>query len=117
MSFTNDPVHERAQIEGPIRDLSGQLLHYSDPDLEHYVHKLFRYADLSAQMLHDRGRRARVRDVTLRPVYQFCRTYFFQVGLLDGWPGLILAGGSAFHVFTKYARLWDLNRKEPMCTS
>jgi glycosyltransferase involved in cell wall biosynthesis len=117
MSFTGDLVHERARVEGPVEDLDGHLLHYSDPDLEHYLRKLLRYAELSAQMLQERGRRARLWDVTARPAYQFLRTYVLQAGFLDGWPGLILAGGSAFHVFTKYARLWDLNRKAAVCTS
>jgi (heptosyl)LPS beta-1,4-glucosyltransferase len=33
-----------------------------------------------------------------------------QRGFLDGREGFVLAALSAFSVFTKYVRLWELNR-------
>jgi glycosyltransferase involved in cell wall biosynthesis len=111
MRFTPDRVHERVLVQGAVADLDGHLLHFTDPDLRHYLEKLCRYADLSAQALNEKGRRARVRDFTIRPAYQFMRTYFLQRGFMDGVAGVILAGGSAFHVFSKYARLWDIQRE------
>jgi glycosyltransferase involved in cell wall biosynthesis len=117
MAVTPEVVHERISVEGRIADLSGHLLHYTDPDWPHYVQKLQRYADLSAQMLHSKGRRASAWDLCLRPPYQFARMYFLHAGFLDGVPGLLLAGGSAFHVFAKYARLWELNHGGAACSS
>jgi glycosyltransferase involved in cell wall biosynthesis len=116
-SFSPDVVHERLLVDGPTGTLHGRLLHYTDPDFRHYLDKLGRYAELSAQKLHAEGRAARLSDITLRPVYQFVRSYLLQAGFLDGAPGLLLAGGSAFHVFAKYARLWDLARQDRSCSS
>lgn len=117
MRVTPDPVHERIEVEGRTATLGGHLLHYTDPTLEAYFAKLHRYADLSARMLHARGRRARAVDVSLRPLYQFLRMYVARAGFLDGLPGLLLAGGSAFHVFAKYARLWELDHRGTSCSS
>lgn len=117
MSVTPDVVHERISIDGIVSELSGHILHYTDPDWPHYVQKLQRYAELSAQQLHSHGRRASVWDLCVRPPYQFARMYLLQAGFLDGAPGLLLAGGSAFHVFAKYARLWELSRGGDACSS
>jgi hypothetical protein len=38
--------------------------------------------------------------------------YIFQRGFLDGLHGLVLCLLAAFSVFTKYAKLWELNQKE-----
>jgi hypothetical protein len=38
------------------------------------------------------------------------RTYVLQLGVLEGWRGLVLCGLAAVSVFLKYARLWDLQR-------
>lgn len=109
-SFTDADVHEKMLVEGTVRDLDGHLLHFTDPDWTHYLNKLVRYADISAQMLFEQGRRASILDITLRPAYQFCKSYILKAGFLDGIPGFLLASGSAFHVFSKYANLWRLQR-------
>lgn len=109
--FSPDTVHEHAEITGRVRKLDGHLLHYTAPELRSYLAKQQHYADLSARALYARGRRPRLVDVSLRPMYQLLRSYFWQRGFLDGVPGLLIAGGSALRVFTKYARLWELQRQ------
>lgn len=110
--FSHHTVHEQLQVKGRVDDLPGHLLHYTDPDWAHYMAKLARYSDLSARALHAQGTRARLFDLTVRPVYQFVRTYVLQRGFLDGRAGFLLACGSAVHVFSKYAGLWSLQRGE-----
>jgi len=117
LRFSSHQVHEHLSLDGPWRDLQGHLLHYTDPTWTHYLQKLARYSDLSAAALYETGRRARLWDLTVRPLYQFVRTYILKLGFLDGRAGLILAAGSAFHVFSKYARLWNLVRGGDSCTS
>lgn len=117
LRFSTHQVHEHLAVDGSSCDLSGHLLHYTDPTWNHYLGKLTRYADLSARSLHESGRQARLWDLTVRPLYQFVRTYILKAGLLDGRAGFILAVGSAFHVFSKYVRLWNLNRSGHSCTS
>jgi glycosyltransferase involved in cell wall biosynthesis len=115
--FSAHTVHEQFLVAGRVEPLEGHLLHYTDPDWQHYLAKLARYSDLSAQSLHEQGRRASVFDLGVRPAYQFVRTYLLQAGFLDGRAGFVLACGSAFHVFSKYAGLWNLQRKAPGCSS
>jgi len=105
-------VHEKVIVNGRVEKIEkGRIIHYTDPDLFHYLKKLNHYTELSAKELFERGRRANFLDLTLRPFYFFMRMYFFKLGFLDGVQGFILATCSAFHTFMKYAKLWHLKNK------
>jgi glycosyltransferase involved in cell wall biosynthesis len=108
--FTPLAVHETVVLEGSAARLEADLLHYTDPDFAHYLAKLNRYTDLSARELFDRGRRGSFWRVWANPAAKFFSQYFLKAGFLDGQAGFILAGASAFHVFSKYVKLWELSR-------
>ena len=107
-SFTNRVVHEEVRVTGSTGRLSSDLLHYTDPDFDHYLKKLNRYTSLDAIQLFRQGRRAGILDILLRPILTFMKMYFFKCGFQDGLPGLILAVSSSFYVFSKYVKLWHL---------
>lgn len=109
-NFTDRLVHEEVKVEGRTGRLSHDLLHYTDPDFEHYLGKLNRYTTLDALQLHQAGREAKLPDILLRPPLAFLKMYLLKAGFLDGTCGLILAVASAFHVFSKYVKLWHLGR-------
>ncbi len=107
-SFTDRVVHEEVRVIGSTGRLRTDLLHYTDPDLDHYLKKLNRYTSLDALQLFRQGRRAGILDILFRPIITFVKMYFFRRGFSDGLPGLILAISSSFHVFSKYVKLWHL---------
>lgn len=106
--FTDRVVHEEVRVIGSTGRLRNDLLHYTDPDLDHYLKKLNRYTSLDALQLFRQGRRAGILDILFRPIITFVKMYFFRRGFSDGLPGLILAISSSFHVFSKYVKLWHL---------
>jgi glycosyltransferase involved in cell wall biosynthesis len=106
--FTDRVVHEEVKVNGSTGRLRNDLLHYTDPDLDHYLKKLNRYTSLDALQLFRQGRRAGILDILFRPIITFVKMYFFKRGFSDGLPGLILAISSSFHVFSKYVKLWHL---------
>lgn len=114
--FTSSLVHEEVKVEGRTGRLTNDLLHYTDPDFEHYLEKLNRYTSLDAAQLRQAGRKAKLSDMVFRPPLTFLKMYLFRTGFLDGTPGLILAAASAFHVFSKYVKLWHLNRSGQQTT-
>ncbi|HWP82556.1 MAG TPA: glycosyltransferase family 2 protein [Bacteroidota bacterium] len=107
-SFTTSKVHEQLVVRGSIGHLNGDLLHYTDPNLEHYFQKFNRYTSLAAEELDDRGRQFHVYDILLRPAWTFFRMYFLKRGFFDGFQGFVLCVLSSCYVFTKYAKLWEL---------
>jgi glycosyltransferase involved in cell wall biosynthesis len=106
--FNHSMVHEKVEVEGKTGYLKNDLLHYTDPNFEHYLEKLNRYTSLAAEELFREGKRNKFFDLIFRPLAVFLKRYFVRKGFLDGLPGFILAVSSAFHVFSKYVKLWHL---------
>jgi hypothetical protein len=109
-NFTDAVVHERVVLEGRVGRLRGDLLHYSDPNLEHYLEKFNRYTTLGAQTAYRQGKRARLSDLVLRPPVSLFAHYVSRQGFRDGLEGFILSVLSALAVFVKYAKLRHLAR-------
>jgi glycosyltransferase involved in cell wall biosynthesis len=111
-AFTSAAVHEGLEIEGNIADLSHDLLHYTDPNLYHYFEKFNRYTTLAARETDSRGKRFGMADLLVRPAWLFVKMYVLRRGFLDGMQGLVLALLSSAYVFTKYAKLWEVQRSQ-----
>jgi glycosyltransferase involved in cell wall biosynthesis len=109
-SFTDTPVHESIHVNGRIGELQNDLLHYTDPNLVHYLEKLNRYTSLAVDELVRSGERFSLTKLLLHPAWTFFRMYILRRGFLDGMHGLILCALSACYVFTKYAKLWERTR-------
>jgi glycosyltransferase involved in cell wall biosynthesis len=110
--FTAAAVHEGLVIDGNIADLSNDLLHYTDPNLYHYFEKFNRYTTLAAAETSARGKHFGMSDLLIRPVWLFLKMYVLRRGFMDGMQGLVLALLSSAYVFTKYAKLWELQQKQ-----
>jgi len=111
--FDESLVHEKLILEGRGGVLKNEILHYTDPDISHYLLKMNKYTSLSAEMLSSEGKNATLFDLLFRPMAIFFKMYLFKSGFLDGWQGFVLACFSSFHVFVKYAKLWHLREAHP----
>ncbi len=106
--------HGRVEVEGTpegggsVRRLQGELEHYSYRDLADQIERIQFFSGEAALSMARVGRRARPSDLLLRPPARFLRAFVLKRGFLDGVPGLVIALASAFHVFLKYAKLWEL---------
>ena len=112
VNFVNKAVHEHLDAGDNIGLLKGDLNHFTDPHLEHYYTKFNVYTSLAAKDLSKDSKKFSILDITLRPVFLFFKMYIMRRGFLDGIQGFILAVSSAHYVFTKYAKLWELTKKE-----
>jgi glycosyltransferase involved in cell wall biosynthesis len=111
-TFSQERVHERLMVNGPIGALEEPLLHYTDRSINHYFNKLNMYTSLAAEDLKGKDRKTSVLDLIVRPIHWFVRMYILRAGFLDGVQGFLLAVFSSSYVFTKYAKLWELRRDE-----
>jgi len=112
VSFNEKAVHEHLEVNGSVGHLKYDLNHYTDPTIEHYFTKYNSYTSLAAEELFKKGKQTNVLDIIIRPIFLFCKMYIFRLGFLDGIHGLILAVFSSSYVFTKYCKLWELNREK-----
>ncbi|MFW6163342.1 MAG: glycosyltransferase family 2 protein [Planctomycetota bacterium] len=107
-------VHADVIVDGPVGRIDEHFLHDTYRSLDHYLEKFGRYTAWSAQDLYEAGRRATWVNLTLRPLWRFFRMFVLRHGFLDGKHGLILCTLAAYSVFMKYARLWDLRRRDAL---
>lgn len=100
--------HETARVRGRIETLPGELLHYTKRDLSDYQRVMDSYTTLAAEYLHHKGRRTGGWHLFIVMLASFISTYVFKQGFRDGVPGLILSISTAYSVFLKYAKVWEL---------
>jgi glycosyltransferase involved in cell wall biosynthesis len=115
--FEDRAVHEDIRVEGPTKPIRhGALVHHSYPTLSDYIEHMNRYSSLGAEMVvakqNDKVRFS-VINIVLRPVSTFIYNYFFRLGFLDGREGLLLHLYHAVYVSWKYAKAWEVSRKQP----
>ena len=109
-------VHEDAHSNRPTAIVRvGALLHHSYPTLSDYIEHMNRYSSLGAEMVVAKGNGKvlfSVINIVLRPVATFIYNYVFRLGFLDGREGLLLHLYHAVYVSWKYAKAWELSRKQ-----
>lgn len=118
--FKNSPqhqfsgrVHESVILQGKTSKLSNPLIHYTYESLEQYLTKFNRYTTLAAKMMEEKGRKANVMHLLVRPPLEFIKMFIGKAGFKDGIYGLMIAYMSSMYIFVKFAKLW-LRQQEGM---
>ena len=105
--YPNRRVHADLEIEGEVPVLRNPFLHFTFRTFDQYFPKFLNYAEWGAAQAFRDGRHAGFIELVFRPWWRFVRTFFLQLGVLDGVHGFVLCMLQAFGVFLKYARLWE----------
>lgn len=109
--WSDDAVHEKVLTLAKVGRLRGDLLHESEAGIAVYLEKQNRYTTLQAQRLHAAGKKASVVKLVFNPVVRFIKFYVLRLGFLDGVPGFVHIAIGCFNTFTKYAKLFELQRQ------
>jgi len=109
-SWKGDFVHESVSVQGEVRRLEGDLLHYTVRSASEHHQRMDRYTTLAAEEMRQRGKRASASALMIAPAASFIRSYLLRLGFLDGIPGLAIAYFAAHYSFLKYAKLWERER-------
>jgi glycosyltransferase involved in cell wall biosynthesis len=108
-SWVGDFVHESVQVNGTVGHLKSNLLHYTCESISEHLRSLDRYTTLAAQEVVAQRRRVGWPNLIFEPTWTFLRTYFWQLGFLDGLEGLTIAYMAATYTFLKYAKARNLS--------
>ena len=110
--FAERAVHESMVTSGRTATLKHALVHNSYERLADYIAANNRYSTLGAQVAIQRGHRGfSFLHIVVNPIATFVYNYFFRLGLLDGKEGLLLHLYHSAYVSWKYAKVWELSRK------
>ncbi len=109
--WQGDYVHESVVVAGPVETLAGEILHYTCDSLAEHRSRIEFYTDLAAREMYERGERVGFLRRQLTPPWVFFSTYFLRLGVLDGYPGFLIARMAARYVRRKYSK-WARLRRE-----
>lgn len=96
-------VHEQVSVTGPISQLDGVLLHYSQDDFETVGRKFTAYVPLMAAEIIRKRTSISAFEILARAKLSFIRDFYIRAGFLDSWQGLVLAFWGSASVVAKYA--------------
>jgi len=100
-------IHEKLEVDGAIKKLSGDLMHYPYRDMKDQIIKMVGYSDLYLEQQKDAGKRWSAWGTMFRSIWFFFRSYILKLGFLDGYPGLYIAWGGTFSTLLKHSRLYE----------
>ena len=103
-------VHEKIVTEGKIGFLKNKLNHYTYKDFDSFILKKNKVALLQAEMLASKNKKVTPFRLFIKPLYRFINHYILRLGFLDGFAGFFIASFYAYTIFTRYVRLWLINR-------
>jgi glycosyltransferase involved in cell wall biosynthesis len=113
--FTQRPVHETMQADGPVGQLRGHLIHHCYPTLADYIEHMNAYSSIAAEALVASGRVSRSRtwlawNGLVNPAATFVYNYGVRLGFLDGREGLLQHLNHSVYIHWKYAKAWEKAR-------
>ena len=105
-------IHESVKINGRVGYLKGDILHYSFPTISSHLKTINSFTSISASENFKKGERTGILSILLRPPFNFFKMYILKLGFLDGLPGFIVSALSSYHVFIKYAKMWEMEKQK-----
>ena len=105
--YPNKRVHADMRTRGPAPVLNHPMLHFMVESFDQYLPRIVKYGFWGAAQGWTTNRRSGFAEVLGRPLWRFVRMYFFQLGFLDGMPGLVFCMLQAFGTYLKWGILWE----------
>ena len=103
-------VLETISTDGKLAFLKHKIDRFGYRNYDHFISKINHYSTLKARQLHDKGKKVNAFHLLIKPAARFFIHYVIRLGFLDGLAGLISAKILAYLVFTRYIKLWLLNK-------
>jgi glycosyltransferase involved in cell wall biosynthesis len=93
-----------------VKQLSGDILHYSYYTISEHVAQNNKFSTISAESLFAQGKKTNLLKIVVNPVWAFVQGYFFRLGFLDGLFGFAIAVQVSQLTFLKHLKLYILQK-------
>jgi glycosyltransferase involved in cell wall biosynthesis len=109
--WVGDALHETLTVDGRVLGLSQPILHFVYRNISDQLGTIDRFSTIAAR---ERGRASGVYVLAGlgHAAVKFAECYIWKLGLMDGWPGLVIAANSAWYVFLRHAKAWEMSLNE-----
>jgi glycosyltransferase involved in cell wall biosynthesis len=104
-------VHENLVVDGAVQKLAGSIHHFSYKNIHDHLARINRFSDLGAKKLYAQKKKCRWYHLLVLPWSRFLKSYFLKLGVLDGFPGLVISVLNGYAIFVRYAKLGEIWKK------
>ena len=105
-------LHARVVVNGRVQSLKNLYHHYTYRNISDQIQTIDKYSRIAAEDMAKQGEKFNLFKLLFHPPFRFIKEYFFKSGFRDGLPGLVIAMSTMYYVFIKYAKLWELTRRQ-----
>jgi glycosyltransferase involved in cell wall biosynthesis len=105
--FDGRPVHEKWVTKG-VRELDAIIEHISFRNYSDLLAKMENYSNLASKEMFEKNARVNAITPILHGLWMFVRTYFLELGILDGFDGFVISTTNAGGSFLKYAKAREM---------
>lgn len=105
-------IHEGLILNGTTAPMKGDILHYTYRDMSDHIARLNKYSRMQAEDLVARGKKLLYLRAILLPPITFTRFYAWKLGILDGFPGFIIALVSSWSTAMKYLKAIEIKKNQ-----
>jgi glycosyltransferase involved in cell wall biosynthesis len=109
--WVGNALHETLTVNGRVLPLSQPILHFVYRSISDQLGTIDRFSTIAAQEL-GRASGMYVLAGLGHAAVKFFECYLWKLGFMDGWPGLVIAANSAWYVFLKHAKAWEMSLNE-----
>jgi glycosyltransferase involved in cell wall biosynthesis len=102
--------HDKIDLKENItaEQLKGDILHYSYYSIAEHVAQNNKFSTIAAESLFTNGKRTRLLNIIINPLWAFMQSYFIKAGILDGLFGFVIAIQISHMTFLKHIKLYLL---------
>lgn len=104
-------VHAAPEVDGPVGSIGAAFCHDGEPDIHTKVAKINAYSTGLVDDKLEAGVHFVRARMLLYPPWHFLRQYLGKRQFLDGWAGFVQSVVAAFYVFLKYAKVYEVRRR------
>jgi len=104
-------IHESVKCrQGEQSKLKGDLLHYSFDSVADHIKTIQNFSEIAAKEAYEKGKRTNLFSLLFRSFWVGVRKMIFELAFLDGGAGFIITGLSVMATFTKYSKLYMIQK-------
>jgi len=104
-------IHERLILNGKIQKINGDILHFTYRNITDHIKRINRYSKMQAEDIVRRKTKLLFLRLLLLPPITFIRFYLWKTGILDGFPGIVIAMVSCWGTAMKYMKAIEIKKE------
>lgn len=103
-------VHEELVVKGDVGEMKNHKIHHQYETVAQFMEMMNRYSELEAKQKVAGGQEFSLVKMIVQPKYNFLVRYFYRLGFLDGWRGLILSYLMAVYHLMIWVKIWERSK-------